>query len=68
MDYRALLVKYIWHVDECEGAAFITTGTRYPSDRQFTSEEWGELVELEKESRKVNPMGDGTCLENKRTL
>ena len=39
---KALLARYIRHVEECEGVNFITTGTHH-SDDNFTPDEWAAL-------------------------
>jgi hypothetical protein len=44
MDYRALLVKYMEHVRECEGISFVG---RLDSDVTFTPEEIEELESIE---------------------
>lgn len=48
MDYKALLIKYIQHVGECEGVTFISEryrGLPYPG---FTDEEFNELQVLDR--------------------
>jgi hypothetical protein len=49
MDYRALLLKYINHVGECEGVTFIADHHRRPD--LFTDEEWAELCRLDDDGR-----------------
>lgn len=52
IDYRTLLRKYIAHVTDCEGIAYIADYRgHYMSDVDFTFEEWAELKRLEAEGR-----------------
>jgi hypothetical protein len=52
VDYRQLLIKYIAHVLECEGADFISIGDS-PASTVLTSDEKRELADLAKEAEKV---------------
>ena len=44
MDYRVLLIKYIFHVYACEGVTYIS----WCKEPDFTKEEIEELKKLEK--------------------
>jgi hypothetical protein len=50
-DYRQLLIKYIKHLWECAGVAFVHDD--YEDKGLFTPEEWQELKQLYEESRKL---------------
>lgn len=47
IDYKALLVKYIEHVTECEGTDFLSSGW-YFDETIFSKDEWELLQELSK--------------------
>jgi hypothetical protein len=58
IDYRALLLKYIQHVGDCEGVDFISHvmpvgdgsyQTDWGGDTVFTAEEYAELQKLGRE-------------------
>jgi hypothetical protein len=44
IDYKTLLLKYIGHVSDNEGTAFIS----HCGSSEFTEDEWDELIRLEK--------------------
>jgi hypothetical protein len=46
LDYRALLVRYIDHVGQCEGTVFLSSTYRGIGGVPFTDEEWAELERL----------------------
>lgn len=51
MNYRELLLKYIRHVQECEGVTYIEFGdTNGFWHENFTAIEWAEMEKLEKEA------------------
>jgi hypothetical protein len=57
MDHRKLLGKYIEHVYNCEGFAFITDSKRRISQPDlFSDEEWAELEKIDGE-----PVEEGRC-------
>ena len=47
---RSLLVRYIRHVQVCEGVDYIDSGCHY-DDATFTDAEWRLLESLAKEAR-----------------
>lgn len=49
-DYKALLVKYIRHVDGCEGVSFLRDGIDRDAG-SFNEEEWSELQRLDEQSQ-----------------
>ena len=49
---RSLLVRYIRHVQVCEGVDYIDSGCHY-DDAAFTDAEWRLLEALSKEARKA---------------
>jgi hypothetical protein len=51
-DFRALLVRYISHVQDCEGVDFIRHGVHH-NDDNFTPAEWALLKQLAEEGRNV---------------
>jgi len=53
MDYRALLKKYIGHVEQEEGTTFLQDH-RYTRTR-FTPSEWAELQVLRTEAEGTHP-------------
>ncbi len=46
VDYKELLKKYIAWVEVCEGVNFITSGSFYHEEDDFTLEERAELIKL----------------------
>jgi len=46
MDYRALLIKFLAHVTDCEGIDFTDRLNDYASDQKFTEYETSELQRL----------------------
>lgn len=52
IDHRELLVKYIYHVGDCEGVSFIG-GSRHWENTIFTEAEWNELIKLDRESEEI---------------
>lgn len=50
MDYRALLVKYVEWIRECEGVSFIDSGEAFVEPHShFTPEGWAELQRIDNE-------------------
>lgn len=54
VDYRALLLKYIEHVGDCEGTTFLSHFSRDDSEVIFSNEEWLELERLDDEAQAVS--------------
>jgi hypothetical protein len=48
-EYRSLLVRYIRHVQVCEGIDCIVSGSHY-NDDAFTEDEWSLLRSLSAEA------------------
>lgn len=57
IDYKKLFIKYIYHVEECEGINFIEHGAVYPAP--FTEEEWKILNDLSEDAVKFRKEYEG---------
>lgn len=58
VDHRTLLLKYMLHVEACEGTMFV--GKHNPQSPTFTEAEWRELSRIYDETRErasVAPIG-----------
>lgn len=51
MDYKALLMKYMQHVRDCESIDFVDPIGDFCSDVEFTDEEKAELERISAECR-----------------
>ena len=52
MDYKALLMKYMLHVEQCEGIDFTDRlNDAWEGEVQFTPEEVAELKRISEEKR-----------------
>ena len=50
---RSLLVRYIRHIQVCEGVDYIVSGSHYEDD-EFTEEEWNILRSMSAEASAAN--------------
>lgn len=58
---RSLLVRYIRHVQGCEGVDYIVSGNHHDDDA-FTEAEWGLLRDLSAEASAANRLAWGTSV------